>query len=66
MKGFGVMNPQNSSKDEVLLNRGDDSRTEFEGEEIRQEVNLAQGLAWKRNHQIGNYHKEVARLRIGA
>jgi hypothetical protein len=48
------------------LNRGDDSRTEFEGEEIHQEVNLAQGLAWKRNHQIGNHHKEVARLQIGA
>jgi hypothetical protein len=31
MKGFGVMNPPNFSKDEVLLNRGGDSCTEFEG-----------------------------------
>jgi hypothetical protein len=32
------------------------------GEEICQEVNLAQGLARKCNHQIGNHNKGVARV----
>jgi hypothetical protein len=40
----------------TILNRSS------EGEEIRQEVNLAQGLARKRNHQIGNRHKGVVRV----
>jgi hypothetical protein len=31
-------------------------------ERFRQEVNLAHGLAQKHNHQIGNHHKEVARV----
>jgi hypothetical protein len=31
MKGFGVMNPPNFSRDEVLSTGGDDSRTRFEG-----------------------------------
>jgi hypothetical protein len=30
MKGFGVMNPPNFSRCEVLSNRGDDSCTKFE------------------------------------
>jgi hypothetical protein len=34
MKGFRVMNSPNFSRDEVLSNRGDDSRTKFEGGEI--------------------------------
>jgi hypothetical protein len=34
MKGFRVMNPPNFPRGEVLSNRGDDSRTKFEGGEI--------------------------------
>jgi hypothetical protein len=62
MKGFGVMNPPNFSRDEVLWAGGVNSHMRFEGGETRQEVNLAQGLAWKCNHQTRNHHKEVTRV----
>jgi hypothetical protein len=34
MKGFGVMNPPDFSRDEVLSNIADDSHTKFEGGEV--------------------------------
>jgi hypothetical protein len=66
MKGFVVENQQTFSKDEVCRMGVTILVRNSREERFHQEVNLTRGLAQKRNHETGNHHKEVARLRIGA
>jgi hypothetical protein len=56
------MNQQYPPNDEVSSSGVHDSHLEIEGEEIRQEVSLAQDLARKRNHPKRDHHKKFVRV----
>jgi hypothetical protein len=61
-EGLWLMNQQYPPNDEVSSSGVHDFHLEFEGEEIRQEVSLAQDLARKRNHPKRDRHKEFVRV----